>query len=530
MKNLYSVLMVDDEDEVIRIIRRKMNWEEMGFYVCGQAKNGMEALEMVDELQPDIVMTDIKMPYMDGLELAKRLKEKYSDLRIIIFSGFDEFDYVKKAIGLEVEEYLLKPIDAEEIRKVFGKVRNSLNKERNLRNNIEHLEKHYAKSLPLLRESFFASLMEENYSNQSLKEYLDEYEIKLDHALYAITVIHVSGHSVEEGISTKLLRLSVRQFMDDSFLNHENNYIFNYRENILVLAQFDKTEELAKYTDLCDRFCKSVKRNCNALVSIGIGKCVDSIQDLSVSYKGAREALSYRTLYGAGNAINIMEIDPHANRMDLQDIYDLHELFKMIKMGDENRVQQAIDSYIQSLLKANLNIQEFQLVLMELVTNWYRFLRNNEIEVEKVIRNSDNVYLTLEQMESMDQIKEWLLDISMQSYQMVQEQRMNKTTSFVRKAEQYVQDHYGEPELNIDMICSELGLSSAYFSTVFKRETGKTFINYLTEVRMKEAERLLVEKNEKKYIIAQKVGYSDPGYFSYVFKKYFGVSPMKYNK
>ena len=122
--SLYSVLMVDDEEEVIRIIRKKINWEEIGFQVCGYARNGIEALEMLEELQPDVVMTDIKMPYMDGLELTARIKEQYPGTRIIIFSGFDEFDYVKQAIGLEVEQYLLKPLDSVEIRQVFSAGRN----------------------------------------------------------------------------------------------------------------------------------------------------------------------------------------------------------------------------------------------------------------------------------------------------------------------------------------------------------------------------------------------------------------------
>ena len=110
--SLYSVLMVDDEQEVIEVITRKLNWEELGFKVCGSAGNGAEALEMAEELQPDVVMTDIKMPYMDGLELTRRLRSLYPDIRIIIFSGFDEFEYAKEAVRLGAEEYLLKPIAA----------------------------------------------------------------------------------------------------------------------------------------------------------------------------------------------------------------------------------------------------------------------------------------------------------------------------------------------------------------------------------------------------------------------------------
>ena len=119
--SLYSVMLVDDEEEVIQIIMKKLDWASMGFQIVGYAHNGAEALELAEECQPDVVMTDIKMPYMDGLELSRRLKERYPSIRIIIFSGFDEFEYAKEAIRIEVEEYILKPIDAGELQELFGR-------------------------------------------------------------------------------------------------------------------------------------------------------------------------------------------------------------------------------------------------------------------------------------------------------------------------------------------------------------------------------------------------------------------------
>ncbi|MCI6730994.1 MAG: response regulator [Lachnospiraceae bacterium] len=530
--SLYSVLMVDDEEEVIRIIRKKINWEEIGFQVCGYARNGIEALEMVEELQPDVIMTDIKMPYMDGLELAARIKEQYPGTRIIIFSGFDEFDYVKQAIGLEVEQYLLKPLDSVEIRQVFEKVKISLDADRNLKNNIAHLERYYEKSLPLLREGFLASLLDDAVPDHKLKGYLDEYRISLDGPFFAVAIIHTSSRSAPEGMSASLLRLSVRQLVDQSSISSERDYIFNYRNNIVAVTQLEKKEEIARYTDLCDRFCKSAKRSCQAIVTIGIGQVVDQVHDLILSYKGAREALSYRTLYGAGNAINIVEIDPRDTRavVDIQDSNDLHDIFKQIKMGNTDSLEKAVNRFVLSLKSSNINMQGFSLILMELLTGFYRFLINNEIDTGILSEEHEDVYTELLQMDSMEDIQNWLFHTSMKIQRCIQEQRSSKTGSFVREAQNYVLENYSNPELSIDLICSELGVSSAYFSTVFKRETGKTFINYLTEIRMKEAERLLVEQDEKKYIIAEKVGYSDPSYFSYVFKKWFGVSPMKYKQ
>lgn len=137
--SLYSVMLVDDEEEVIQIIMKKLDWASMGFQIVGYAHNGAEALELAEECQPDVVMTDIKMPYMDGLELSRRLKERYPSIRIIIFSGFDEFEYAKEAVHLEVEEYMLKPINSDELTECLKRVKNSLDLEREEKLNVQKL-------------------------------------------------------------------------------------------------------------------------------------------------------------------------------------------------------------------------------------------------------------------------------------------------------------------------------------------------------------------------------------------------------
>ena len=127
--SMYSVLMVDDEEDVVRAMQKKIDWESIGFRIMGYAHNGIEALDLAEQEAPDVVLTDIKMPYMDGLELAHNLKIMYPAVRILIFSGFDEFEYAKEAIRLEVEEYILKPVDADELRRIFMKIKESLDRE-----------------------------------------------------------------------------------------------------------------------------------------------------------------------------------------------------------------------------------------------------------------------------------------------------------------------------------------------------------------------------------------------------------------
>ena len=155
---IYKVLLVDDEEEVMDMIERRISWPELGFEVVGKAQNGIKALEISEKLQPDVVITDIKMPYMDGLELARNLKQDNPCVRILILTGFDEFEYAKEAVRLEIDEYILKPVNAIELSDCLKRLKNVLDREREEKLNIRKLEQYYTESLPVLQTIFSARL------------------------------------------------------------------------------------------------------------------------------------------------------------------------------------------------------------------------------------------------------------------------------------------------------------------------------------------------------------------------------------
>ena len=172
-------------------------------------------------------------------------------------------------------------------------------------------------------------------------------------------------------------------------------------------------------------------------------------------------------------------------------------------------------------------LQQHYIAIMELVSELYRFSVNNDVEVEELSADMRNLYSTLLDLEP-EALKKWLMDISLSFREELIRARTSSTKSFVRKAQEYVRNNFSYEELSLDHICAALGVSNSYFSTIFKKETGNTFIGYLTDYSMDQAARLLTETGDKSYIIAKKVGYTDPNYFSYVFKRRFGVSPSKY--
>lgn len=525
----YNVLLVDDEKEICQIIIRKLDWKSMGFHIVGYATNGVEALEMAEELQPDVVMTDIKMPYMDGLTLSRKLKEIYQKIKIIIFSGFDEFEYAKEAIKIEATEYILKPINESELREVFERVKTDLDRELDERRNIDKLRQYYLESLPVLQENFYISLLEGKLTQEQIEEDLQNYQIQWTEASNIVTVLHISKTNLPAEMDSFLAAISVKRLAEEQLQRKWDSRIFVYLGDVILITTItDEKHADARYTDAMDRFCKLAKRVCGITVTAGVGYMCSSMNELSISYESARHAVSYRVLYGSERAINIAEIDPYEEKEEnWTEGESIQKIIREIKMGDREKLDQAVSEGVKNLAEGSSSIMKYRVFVMAFITEVFRF-GSNKVNIEKVFENQQDIYGHAMQMESPEELKDWLLETAGRLQDMVLSERDDTVKSFVEKAVEYVQEHYGEQNLSVETICRNLGVSTAYFSTLFKKETGKTFINYLTDCRMEKAVELLLEQDEKTYIVAEKVGYADPNYFSYVFKRKFGVSPSKY--
>lgn len=524
----YTVLLVDDEEEVIQVIMRKINWEGLGFSVIGYANNGIKAFEMVEEFQPDVVMTDIKMPYMDGLELSNRIKTEFPATKILLFTGFDEFEYAKEAVHLEIEEYLLKPVNSIELTNVFTQLKIKLDQEISEKRNTQVLQKYYLESLPLLQANVYSTLIEGRIPEEELPKYLSDYQISFEGPFFCCLVIHTSSGKVPKDMNPLLLSTSVQQQAKERLGEKWKAKCFAYLGHTILITQLKNENEVSELTDECDRFCRYTQRIIGADVTIGIGQVCRNILELSQSYSSAREAVSYRVIYGSSRAINMKEIAPQEmSRPDTAGDTDLSNLFKMIRMSSEEDIIQAVNVCLEHLSFPAKSLQQYHIAIMELVSALYRFSANNDIVLEEFSGDTKNLYSRLLEMEP-DALRTWLVDISLSFHRNLINARSRSTKSFVFKAKEYVQNHYADEELSLDNICEVLGVSNSYFSTIFKKETGNSFIGYLTDYRMERASRLLIETNEKSYIIAKNVGYADPNYFSYVFKRKFGVAPSKY--
>lgn len=526
----YPVLLVDDEEDVITVIRKKMNWEELGFEVIGYAQNGIEALEVAENQSVDVVLTDIKMPYMDGLTMAKQMKELNPGVKIIIFSGFDEFEYAKEAIEVEAEKYILKPVNITELTDVFSRIKAELDKERDERQNLEQLRSYYEKSLPLLQENFWISLLSGSIPARQIERYRQIYQIRVSANYYVVSVLHISTlQSEEEAVMDPMLAMvAVRQFTEEKLDGKFRCKFLNYLRDLVVIAFFDQKEEITSYTNEMDRLCKMAWRSCGVKVTAGIGYECSQLDQLPFSYEGAKNAASYRFFYGSMRSINIVEVDPQqATELNWESSY-IEAIMRSMKFRKEDAVEEDIDAFVNRLSEGGMSMQQYRVVLMELVTELFRFASSNQLDTAGILPAGTDAYDEILQLDSLKDLKEWLMKRCLVLQERVQEEKSDYSKSFVDKAIDYIKENYANPDLTVDLICGHLGVSTAHFSTMFKKETGKTFVNYLTDYRMEIAAKHLLEKEEKTYIIAGQVGYSDPNYFSYVFKRKYGVSPSKY--
>ena len=524
----YKVILVDDEAEVIDIMEAKIRWSELGFEVVGSAKNGVKALELVEKLQPDVVLTDIRMPYMDGLELSRKLNQDYPNIYIILCTGFDEFEYAKEAVHLDIKEYLLKPISAAELSESLMRLKENLDKEREEKLNVRKLENYFQESLPALQSNLFISLMEGGVSEEDYARFSAAYQVNMKGPLFCCIVFHTSENHVPEGMNPLLLSMSVEREIRQRLVEKWHCKEFLYLGNTVLIMEMGSEEQMVPITDECDRFCRWAYRVMGAVVTAGIGTVCDNLFNINLSYEGAREAVSYRVLYGTQRAINIREIVPKEQAtLSLLEEGRMHELFRAIRVGNPEKIEEAVQKEIQKIHKHTVTIGQYHLAAMETVSNFYKFCANNSLDFNEIAGNVPNLYEKVPQMDE-SSLTSWMNEMARMISEELKTARNSTSHRLVTEAQLLVREKYMDASISLDVVCSILGVSNSYFSSVFKKETGKSFISYLTDYRMDIAEELILSGETKSYKVAEKVGYLDANYFSYVFKKRFGVSPSKY--
>ena len=268
----YRVLLVDDEEDIRVGISQKMDWEGLGFSLVGEAENGQDALELAETLQPDVVLTDIKMPFMDGLELCRILTERLPASKFVVFSGFDDFEYAKQAIQMNVSEYILKPINAPELTAVLQRIHGQLDRERTERRDAEQLRQRYEESLPLLRNLFLSRLLDGHVPRERVAELSARYDAELGGGELAVALLHVGAADQSE-----LTALSVQQLLEENL--HPAGCVcrpFPYNDSVAVLASLETEGAVYELIAQLNRVCALGESYLHLTLTAGVGAPVSA--------------------------------------------------------------------------------------------------------------------------------------------------------------------------------------------------------------------------------------------------------------
>lgn len=534
--NLYRIMVVDDEEEIRLGIIKKIDWEANGFVVVGDAENGQDALEKAEKLQPDVIMTDIKMPFMDGLELGKRLAESMPSTKIIVFSGCDDFEYAHKAIKINVIEYVLKPINSVEFIEVLKRLKEQLDKEYDEKRNLQTLYKHYVESLPVIREQFLVGAIEGRISENQWEEQAEKLDIDFKGGYLSVALIHADGTvTSEENIlsiqkESALVSISIKKIVDENMGKYCKFISFPYSDMVVVIGNFEKKEDILTFIKGVNEVCKIYERIMGLTITSGVGYTSDNPLNIRFSYRSAQSALDYSFILGTGKAIYIDDVEPD-NSIELQfDEQEERAMLNAIKISSEEEITETIDKLFRKFEDLLLPFNKYRIYLMEIMTSLLKLVQTYNLDIDEIFGENFNCYSYLETFDSIHDVKGWFIKKSIKVNSFIKKERMNSSMLLVEKAKQYIKENYSDYDISVETLCSKLHVSPTYFSTLFKRETEMNFVNYLTSVRLEQAVNLLNTTDDKTYMIADKVGYPEANYFSYVFKRKFGVSPSKYRK
>lgn len=532
--NMYRIFLVDDEEEVRKGIIRKIQWEHLGFTVVGDAENGEEALEKIEQLEPNVVMTDIRMPYMDGLTLSERIRQKYPSIKILIFSGYDDFEYAHQAIKLNVTEYILKPVNMEELTEILTRVHHNLDEEIEQRRNVDLLRESYKESLPLLREMFLNEMVRARIPESLIQKRLEEYQVDILGARKWLTaIIDMDTEAVEGGPfrlhkEQELIPISVRNLVEDHLRDYYRFAAFHTSQRITVIAAIDRHNTQTDLIGLLDDICKETKRILEVTVTIGVGHGTQNLETVEDSYQSAADALGYKAIVGSGKTIYINDVEPVSRGKLEFDNRDEANLAAAVKFGNPETISQVVREIVGKMENAKVHVRQYQACLLSVMNSITRLMQQYDLNLVQMFGSQEGYLEMLTGGQKREEFTAWLTSVACRMNEALSQERDKTKKQVIVDAKQYIQDHYQDPDLSVEMICRELHMSPAYFSTMFRKETGQTYINYLTEIRLNQAVELLKTTADKTYVIAQKVGYQEQNYFSYVFKKKFGVSPSKY--
>lgn len=514
-----KVLIVDDEYLIRNLLKKRINWEEHDMRIVGEASNAHEALDMVDELRPDIIFTDICMPSLDGIEFSRIVIEKYPEIKIVIVTGHDEFEFARKSIKLGISDFILKPIRAAEILSITDRLKNKISEERSRNKEFEKLKEELKKNFPYLKEKFLNRWIQQPLEKDEIIEKIKYFSIPLDENLesYQLAVLEISFPQFQQTEDyLLLLGMECRKRVEEYFRDNKNIVIFADNKNQIVILGDNNRSDFVNSLELLKT---NIINTYKCFVCIGIGNKHKDLKDVYVGYREACQALNFKTLVGKNQVVCYDDVVESAEQPYHSNTELLEKLHFFISAGfPENAVLTLRDILNVPLLQ----LSQLRLAAIDIIAKCQLAIVEQKIDdVYSIDRKEINQILMSDNLPEMQKHLENYIT-ALASF--IKSKNETKTTNLIRQVKDFLEENMSNPELSLANTASRFFVSSGHLGRLMKKETGETFVEYLTKIRLKKAELLLKSTDLKGYQIGEMVGITDPHYFSILFKKNIGVS------
>jgi len=494
-----KVIIADDEKKVCNLIHKLIQWDKLGMEFAGFAHNGEEALALIDEVNPDIAITDIRMPGMDGLEMIRAVKETKPAIEFVVVSGFRQFEYAQEALKQGVSNYLLKPINDKELNHTLEIIKGRLQK-KSYQSRIEIEDRHRT------RQKIITEYVLKNQDLPKIATLNQDYYYQFQPGHILVAVLKFDGVLGPQGHFHDKIAWALKEYLGDcndfECLNHDNRYVLlvNSEQNPTVNLK-RVVKELSQDSDIFTNF------------SITVGAGID--------YKTASYSLSQRLFQGGNQVISAAYSDPESVELgvfskEFIQYVEFNEKENLLTCAEKLLKETAFKTGDGLLLACRQILQLYALALKKF---HYQF---GELNQQELIHQLDNFV-------SANDIINHLINYLSETFQSVLDQRENAESKPITEAKKYINANFTEP-ITLEEVSQEVGFSSAYFSTMFKDKTGMSFTDYLFNKRMEEAKRQLRDTNNKVSDICENIGYLDLKHFNKGFKKSTGLKPTEYRK
>lgn len=524
---MYRVIIADDEESVRNRLKAMAERFSDDFSVVGCFENGFDTLESGSQLEPDILIADIRMPYISGIELIRHFKMDFPLMQFIIVSGYDSFDYAKEAISLGVAGYLSKPVSSDEMKEVLYKAKSELDKQLQMDLSIKSLENKAKTSLRFLQTEDLNRLVKMKEIPSNFAGKLIEDGIDLNHPYQLIAVYDPDSDELEYE-KQDLLFFSLKKAIEEEFSDCVYYFFLSDNQQILLLesdSKFNDEELMLKLNGIL----AMVKRAASVSVSCGVSDVMTAPVNYRKMYRHAKRSLEYRTVLGTNMVFSFEDLEKEVNPQSTGKIdeNEYKNLTYLISYGKKADVNACLEKLISQISTANYKDSYFYILsnILDAIVKACISLPAFYQDFDSQAEITTKIY----GMKSQQSLVKYFIQLAERVIKVNESKKLSGVESSYERILHFIDMNFTNPSLLIEDVANELSYSVSYISAILKRN-GTSFTKIVTDLRMKKALTLLSDQNNRIITIARDVGYTDPYYFSHCFKKYTGLSPDEYRK